>query len=109
MPNEDEVQGVQRETLDAFIKRVQQVAKDEGSTANNREADILVRATLKALGDVVAECKYFSIQNAFGLVPVYRKERVGHNPKDPGATVTIPAGWKYKIKLSRALKDRLNA
>lgn len=109
MPTEEEVQKAQRETFEMFLKRVQQVVKDSGENATAKDTEMYVRATVQALSEVIAEHKYLSIQNAFSLVPVYHQERTGHNPQDPGSTLTIPAGWKYKIKLSKALKDKLNA
>lgn len=110
MPTDETKQEVQRETLENFIKRVHQIVSDSGNAKNAtlKEADVYARATLQALADTLADCKYFSVSNAYSFVPQYSPERTGHNPQKPGTTVNIPAQWKYKLRLSSALKARLN-
>lgn len=109
MPDETK-QEAQRETLENFVKRVQKIVTDNGSvnSATLKEADAYARATLQALADTLADCKYFSVSNAYSFVPTYHEERVGHNPQKPGTKITIPAQWKYRLRLSPTLKAKLN-
>lgn len=100
---------VPRETLEGYISRVQdEVVKAGLVNAKKRDADIYARAALKAITDIIAERKYFSIPGAFSLSPAFYEARTGHNPQKPGETVQIPAQWKTKIKLSPMLRKRMN-
>lgn len=100
---------IPRESLEGYINRIQSKAKEAGlSNSTKKEAEIYARAALGALTDIIAERKYFSIPNAFGISPTFYEARVGHNPQKPGETVQIPAQWKAKLKLSAVLKKRMN-
>lgn len=100
---------IPRESLDGFMTRVYNNAVQDGlSNATKKDASTYARAALKALTDIIADCKYFSVPNGFSLTPVYYESRIGHNPQKPGETVEIPAQWKTKLKLSPALKRRMS-
>ena len=95
-------------TLDEFIHAVQKTASDQGfPDATLRAADAFVRATCTVLGDIIAEKKSVAFPKLFSIAPQWRAERQGHNPQTC-ESMTIPAQWKVKLKLSTDLKARLN-
>lgn len=91
-----------------LVKATKEIVTKELEGVTIKDTDVFVEATIKAIQDALLAGEKITINGLGTFDIIERKERMGKDPRT-SEDLLIPASKTVKFKVSRNLRDRMNA
>lgn len=91
-----------------LVKTTKEIVSKELEGVTIKDTDVFVEATIKAIQDALLAGEKITINGLGTFDVIERKERMGKDPRT-SEDLLIPASKTVKFKVSRNLRDKMNA